>query len=123
MGQSLVQMIRQGFPCLFKLLTGLYCPGCGGTRAVRALLHGEVLLSLQYHPLVLYTVVVTGAELLSLGVARAAKNPRLYLGHETLFVYIAVGIVIINWAMKNVLLLFFGIDLLPLWHGQPSSII
>lgn len=117
MDQSLLQIIGQGFPCLFHLLTGLYCPGCGGTRAVKALLHGELFLSLRYHPLVLYTAVVVLAELLSLAVARAAKNPRWYLGHEIVFVYIAVGIVVANWVIKNVLLVFFGMDLLPLWHG------
>lgn len=30
-------------PCAFHMLTGLYCPGCGGTRAVRALMHGRLL--------------------------------------------------------------------------------
>ena len=49
---------RQGFPCLFHLLTGLYCPGCGGTRAFRALLAGNLLLSIRYHPLVAYMAVV-----------------------------------------------------------------
>lgn len=106
---------RQGFPCLFQLITGLYCPGCGGTRAVRALIEGNLRLSLQYHPLVLYTAVVVTAELLSCALSKAAKNPRLYLGHEMLFIYIAVGIVSVNWVYKNVMLIFFGIDLLPLW--------
>ncbi len=33
--------------CLFHQLTGLNCPGCGGTRAAYALLHGNVALALQ----------------------------------------------------------------------------
>ena len=108
-------MTRQGFPCLFHLLTGLYCPGCGGTRAVRAMMAGNLALSFQYHPLVLYTAAVLTLELVSLAISKTAKNPRLYLGHETLFVYIAAGIVVVNWIYKNVMLVFFGIDLLPLW--------
>ena len=106
---------RQGFPCLFHLITGLYCPGCGGTRAVRAMLAGDLRLSFQYHPLVLYTAAVLTAELVSFAVSKAVKNPRWYLGHETLFVYIGAGIIAVNWVVKNVMLVFFGIDLLPLW--------
>ena len=83
----MTRMTRQGFPCLFHLLTGLYCPGCGGTRAVRAMAAGNLRLSFQYHPLVLYTAAVLTVELLSLAISKAAKNPRWYLGHETLFVY------------------------------------
>lgn len=29
-------------PCMFHQMTGLHCPGCGGTRAMHALLHGRV---------------------------------------------------------------------------------
>ena len=35
-------------------MTGLYCPGCGGTRSLHALLEGHPLRSLLYHPIVLY---------------------------------------------------------------------
>lgn len=28
-------------PCPFRLLTGLYCPGCGGLRMTHDLLHGD----------------------------------------------------------------------------------
>ena len=115
--ETLIQWItRQGLPCLFQLITGLYCPGCGGTRAVRALLHGNLRMSFQYHPLILYAVLVLTVELISFALSRALKNPRWYLGHETLFVYIAAGIVVVNWIYKNVMLVFFGIDLLPLWR-------
>jgi hypothetical protein len=29
-------------PCPFHWLTGLHCPGCGATRALHALLHGDI---------------------------------------------------------------------------------
>lgn len=29
---KVIESIRQGaYPCLFHLVTGAYCPGCGGT--------------------------------------------------------------------------------------------
>jgi hypothetical protein len=33
--------------CMFHQLTGLYCPGCGATRALSALLHGDIRSSLH----------------------------------------------------------------------------
>jgi hypothetical protein len=33
--------------CQFHLLTGLYCPGCGATRASYQLLHGNLLAALH----------------------------------------------------------------------------
>jgi hypothetical protein len=35
--------------CQLHELTGLNCPGCGGTRAVYALLHGDVLQAAAYN--------------------------------------------------------------------------
>ncbi|HEV2327753.1 MAG TPA: DUF2752 domain-containing protein [Verrucomicrobiae bacterium] len=42
--------------CQFHLLTGLYCPGCGATRASYQLLHGNVLAAL--HDNVLFVVAL-----------------------------------------------------------------
>ena len=46
--------------CLFHELTGCNCPGCGGTRSVYALLHGNLPLALKDNALfvVLLTTVV-----------------------------------------------------------------
>lgn len=97
-------------PCIFLLVTGLYCPGCGGTRAVDALFHGEILLSLWYHPLVFYTVVLyvvfMGSHTLELFIP-GFKG----LKFRNWYVYGALGIVIVNCIVKNVLLLGFGITL------------
>ena len=33
--------------CMFHQMTGLYCPGCGATRALSAMLHGDMKASLH----------------------------------------------------------------------------
>jgi hypothetical protein len=44
--------------CPFKVLTGLPCPGCGMTRSVVTLLHGDLGMSVYYHPLGIALVAV-----------------------------------------------------------------
>ncbi|MDI9511837.1 MAG: DUF2752 domain-containing protein [Bacillota bacterium] len=46
--------------CSFKSITGLLCPGCGGTRAVHFLLKGNIVKSLAHHilPLLLFLYLV-----------------------------------------------------------------
>jgi hypothetical protein len=38
--------------CLFRILSGLPCPGCGMTRALSSLLHGDGVAAFFYHPFV-----------------------------------------------------------------------
>jgi hypothetical protein len=38
-------------PCLFHALTGLNCPGCGSTRALHHLLHGDIGGALRLNPM------------------------------------------------------------------------
>jgi hypothetical protein len=52
--------------CLFHSLTGLNCPGCGTTRALYALLHGNFRLALKDNALfvlALAALAVWGAKL------------------------------------------------------------
>lgn len=48
-------------PCLFNLFTGLYCPGCGATRALHALVHFDLPGALSMNPLVVLLLPVVPA--------------------------------------------------------------
>jgi len=49
-----------GVLCPSKRFLGIYCPGCGSTRATHDLLHGDVVRAFRNNPL----FVVVGAPLL-----------------------------------------------------------
>ena len=43
-------------PCMFHAFTGLYCIGCGLTRALHALVHGDVLRAFAMNPLAMLLI-------------------------------------------------------------------
>lgn len=51
--------------CPVHMTTGGYCPGCGSTRAVHELLHGDLPASLAAHPLLLPALALAGAAVLT----------------------------------------------------------
>ncbi|MFR1833570.1 MAG: DUF2752 domain-containing protein [Lachnospiraceae bacterium] len=115
---DLVQTLK-GLPCLFRLFTGLYCPGCGGTRAVQALLSGQIGKSLYYHPFVLYAAVVIGLET----VGYLACKTRWFAGKKDRWRetfgkryrrYAIGGLVVVmgNWIIKNGVLIILGIEMM-----------
>lgn len=69
-GISLALVLQVGFDpfrtdiplCIVYHLTGLHCPGCGASRAVHALLDGELLLALRNN-----AVIVIAAPLAAAG--------------------------------------------------------
>jgi hypothetical protein len=80
--------------CLFQRLTGLNCPGCGGTRAAYQLLHGHLLLALRDNALFILALFA----LMVRGVWVAARKIRhrpatLAVPPKALWVFLAIAIV------------------------------
>lgn len=47
-----------GFSCPIHALTGFYCPGCGSTRAVRAVLAGDLPRAFHNNALLVLSPVI-----------------------------------------------------------------
>ena len=110
---NIIWKIMNGqMPCVFQELTGLYCPGCGGTRAVKALMKGNVITSFLYHPLVIYVVLVAAVFAFSYIIYAKTKNPKFRLQFDNKYAYIGIGIIVINFVIKNYYLIFEATDLL-----------
>ncbi|MFV0529196.1 MAG: DUF2752 domain-containing protein [Lachnospiraceae bacterium] len=103
---------RLGVPCILYTYTGFYCPGCGGTRAVHYLLEGRILLSFIYHPLVLYSILVPAAFVLTNLIDRLSGHKlKIGMKYHDRYLYIALLLILVNWIVKNILLHAAGIAL------------
>lgn len=43
-------------PCPFHHATGFYCPGCGSTRAIHKLFHGQFVDAISLNPLMVLSI-------------------------------------------------------------------
>ena len=120
--EHLIWILREGrIPCLFHELTGFYCPGCGGTRAVLALLAGHPVLSFLYHPLVPYCALVALVFAVSYAIYWKTKDPRFRLYLSDAYVHVGLGIIVVNFLVKNYLLAAKGIDILEQLPGWKAA--
>ena len=99
--------------CYMYRMTGYYCPGCGGTRACIAFLHGHFLRSLLYHPVVPYTAVVYLIFMVSHSIELLSKgNFAIGLRYRDNYIKFAGIIILVQWILRNFLKWKWGIDVL-----------
>ena len=87
----------------------VYCPGCGGTRAVIALAHGQLLRALYYHPVVPVTAALGTVYLGSQTLWRLRGRRGWALRYDPRWPAMLVGLLLANCALRNVLWLGFEI--------------
>lgn len=97
--------------CIWDTVFGIYCPGCGGTRAMRALFHGEILAALWYHPVVVYGIVLYCIFMVSQLLAILSKGRIKGIGFHSWYLYAAVIIIVVNCLAKNYLRIRHGITI------------
>lgn len=97
--------------CVWDVFFGIYCPGCGGTRAWKALLKGDIAASFLYHPFVLYGTVIYTVFMVSNGISMITHGRFPGMKYHNSYLYAAVILIVVNCLIRNVLRILFGITI------------
>lgn len=99
---TLYKIIRS-MPCFFKEVTHFYCPACGGTRSVIALLHLDIERAFLCNPTVVYTGVmflwcIAGWMVKKLTVREIkSMKPRLWMLILGVCIFFGYAVIRIYW--------------------------
>ena len=98
-------------PCVFYTLTGYFCPGCGGTRSLRALFSGKLFVCAVDFPMIFYAAVVFAWFMISQTIDRISRH-RLPIGmrYRHAWVYASLVIVVIHFVVKNLFYIKTGVE-------------
>lgn len=95
--------------CPSHIFLGVYCPFCGGTRAMSALLRFDIIASLIYNPAILPSFIAFGVyDVLALRSILKDKATVLRI-HRWVWISL-VAILVLNWIIRNLLLVIWNID-------------
>lgn len=107
----LFKIIRK-MPCFFKEVTHLYCPGCGGTRSVIALLHLDLKRAFLCNPTVIYVGVIFLWCILGF-IIRKITGKEIRILKPQLWMLIIGIILFFGFAiLRNIMVYQFGYDYL-----------
>ena len=98
--------------CWVRDAWGIYCPGCGGTRALKALLRGDILKSLYYNPLVVVLIVSFLIIRITHALEKKESGKRSYTRWRFFAAILFLGMTVLVFAVRNYMLIFRGIDML-----------
>lgn len=110
-GVALVLLLRPegsgfGLPCVIHSLTGLYCPGCGASRALASLLRLEFYQAFRWNPLLVLLLPFALVYLVWGSIS------WVRLGRNTLDDRIPARLL---WILLAAVLVYFPLRNLPLW--------
>lgn len=87
--------------CTFHELTGYHCPGCGNTRSVKALLRGDIVLSLRNNPTILFLTLVGAAFYIEILLSVLGKKIKLF-PRNAAFWYTVLALFMIFFVVRNI---------------------
>lgn len=97
----IVKFVYDNGGCMFHILTGYYCPGCGNTRSADALIHGHLLLALRNNismPFIAMLLALLYAEQLIFSIS--GKNVHI-LTRKAFVWWIVLGLFGVYFIIRN----------------------
>lgn len=87
--------------CMFNVITGLDCPGCGALRATHRLLHGDVAGAFRFNPLLLILLPFIGLNCVA-QLVRQLTGRRLFgVFRHPFWIWLLLGAVVVFWVARN----------------------
>jgi hypothetical protein len=88
--------------CALYVTTGLYCPGCGSTRAVYYLLHGEVATALRCNLLLVCGLPVLGFVFARYAYCLWARKPLPRVSFRSWHIKLLIGALVLFTILRNI---------------------
>lgn len=104
-------------PCPIRQVTGYYCPGCGGTRALDYFLEGQLFQSFFYHPVILYSFAIYLSfmisntlqillDLLAYMTGHVLVKKRIGMIYRDAYLWLCLFVILVNFVVKNIFVVF-----------------
>lgn len=98
--------------CIIRKKFHIYCPGCGGTRAIMQLLQLHIFKSIFYNPIPLCLIICVFLIFCSKRLEKISNNQLLYIKIRLKYEKMFFVIIFLNCIIKNFALIILRIDLL-----------
>ena len=90
------------FPvCPFRAITGFTCPGCGSTRGLHRLLHGDVVAAFEFNPLLILSLPFLLYALLRYTDAAIRQRPLKGNQLNAKYIWLMFGVITSFWIYRN----------------------
>ena len=87
-------------PCPIRLFTGILCPGCGGTHALSALRHWDIISAFRHNALVPVWLIILFCVWLEHLIALTGRSIKIIPASSRIRLT-AVGIMILYVILRN----------------------
>src|SRR6266540_641485 len=87
--------------CPFRALTGFTCPGCGSTRGLHRLLHGDIVSALEFNPLMVLSLPFLLYALVRYTAAAVSGRPLQRHNVDAKYIWMLFGVIMAFWIFRN----------------------